>query len=496
MATQQDSAPGTGDGRVRERGWTPVRHFTERSVLGLIVVVLLGVGFGVLLLLVRFHWGPLQRLDADADNGLNALVAPHPGLVAALQTVAGLGGRGFLIPLVAVAVVVLLIRRRSRLAIYLVVTGVGALLLDPSLKTLVGRLRPMVEAPVATAPGNSFPSGHALGSMVTYGALLLVFLPAVPPRWRKVAIGVAVAIVLAIGVTRIGLGVHYISDVLAGWLLGAAWLGVTAYAFQVWRREAGHPTAHMDDGLEPEARPDMKPAVGERHLMPHPWAGAAEILTGWVLIFGILYVVGYALTHYTAGTWLGSFDDGVPRWLQTFRTPALDDISYVWSKAGDTHAILAVSLVFCPIAIAAWRQWRPVLFLVLAMFGELTLFLVSAAAVGRPRPPVQQLDGQMPTSSFPSGHIAATLCLWITIALLVTARTRRWWRWIFVALAVIMPVGVALSRMYRGEHHPTDVLGAMLLAALWLTILWWAVRPNAEARTASQARAAAEVART
>ena len=87
------------------------------------------------------------------------------------------------------------------------------------------------------------------------------------------------------------------------------------------------------------------------------------------------------------------------------------------------------------------------------------------------------------TSSFPSGHIAATLCLWISIALLVTGRTRRWWRWIPVVLAVVMPVGVALSRMYRGEHHPTDVLGAMLLATLWLSVLWFAVRPNAEART-------------
>jgi undecaprenyl-diphosphatase len=50
--------------------------------------------------------------------------------------------------------------------------------------------------------------------------------------------------------------------------------------------------------------------------------------------------------------------------------------------------------------------------------------------------------------------------------------------------------------MYRGEHHPTDVLGATLLAALWLTVLWWTVRPNAEARSASQARAAAGMART
>jgi undecaprenyl-diphosphatase len=496
MATQHDVRPGASaddDGSVKERaGWTPVGHFAERSALGLIAVVALGAAFGMLLILVRWQWRPLQRFDSNADNWLNELVSANKGLVAVLKLVAALGGRPIMLWLVAIAVVVLLIRHRPRLAIYLVVAGAGALLLDPSLKTLVGRLRPVVEAPVATAPGNSFPSGHALGSMVVYGALLLVFLPAVPPRWRKAVIGFVAAIILAIGITRVALGVHYVSDVLAGWLLGAAWLGVTAYAFRLWRREAGHPVPRLDDGLEPEAEPDIKPAPAEQRVLPHPWVAAAEILTGWVLVFGVLYVTGYMLTHWTEGTWLGSFDDSVPRWLQSFRTPALDRISYVWSKAGDTHAILAVSLVFCPIALALWRQWRPVLFLVLTMFGELTLFLCSAAAVNRPRPPVQQLDGQMPTSSFPSGHIAATMCLWVAIALLVVPRVRHWWRWIFMALAVVMPIGVAVSRMYRGEHHPTDVLGAALLTALWLGVLWWSVRPNADTRTATEAAAKAE----
>jgi undecaprenyl-diphosphatase len=239
----------------------------------------------------------------------------------------------------------------------------------------------------------------------------------------------------------------------------------------------------LDSPRRPE---DQAPEAGraELRLVPHPWAGGAEILVGWVFTFGLLYVVGYLLTQHTEGTWLGRFDDGADRWLQTFRTPALDDLSHLWSKAGDTHAILAVSLVFGPLALALWRQWRPVLFLVLAMVGELTLFLCAAASVDRPRPPVAQLDGQMPTSSFPSGHIAATMCLWIAIALIVTGRVRQWWRWIFVALAVIMPMGVTVSRMYRGEHHPTDVLGAALLTACWLTVLWWTIRPNAEARTA------------
>ena len=86
----------------------------------------------------------------------------------------------------------------------------------------------------------------------------------------------------------------------------------------------------------------------------------------------------------------------------------------------------------------------------------------------------------MPTSSFPSGHIAATMCLWVAIALVVTGRVQAWWRWVFVTLAVIMPVGVALSRMYRGMHHPTDFLGAAVLTTLWVGLLWWVIRPNAE----------------
>jgi undecaprenyl-diphosphatase len=475
-----DSSP------TRERtGNAPLRHFAERSVLGLLVVVAIGLGFGVLLLLVRFRWEPLLNVDRGVAQDLNAYVAARPGVVDVLTVISRLGSRMVMFWLVTIAVVGLLIRRRPRLAGYLVVTGVGALILDPSLKTLVGRLRPVVDLPVASAPGNSFPSGHALGSMVVYGALALVFLAAVAPRWRKVFVAVPAVLIVAIGFTRVALGVHYLSDVLAGWLLGAAWLSVTAYAFRVWRREAGRPETPIEEGLEPEAGREISPAPDEQALLPHPWVKGAEILTGWVLTFGILYVLGYALTKFTPDTWFGRWDDGVPRWLQTFRTPGLDDLSHFWSKAGDTHAITLVALVFCPLALALWRQWRPVLFVVLAILGEVTLFLCAAAAVQRPRPPVEQMDGQMPTSSFPSGHIAATMCLWVAIALVVTGRVQAWWRWIFVALAVIMPAGVALSRMYRGMHHPTDVLGAAVLTTVWIGLLWWVIRPNAEVTRAT-----------
>jgi membrane-associated phospholipid phosphatase len=444
-----------------------LRHFAERSFLGLIAVIAAGLGFGTLLLLVRYHWNPMLHLDQSVANGLNRAVSAHPFAVQVATAVSRLGGRGVLIPLVVLAIVVLLIRRRPRLAIYLAVTGLGAVILDPSLKTLVGRVRPVVADPVAHGHGNSFPSGHALGSTIVYGMLTLVFLAVVRHRWRGWFVGLAALIVVAIGASRVALGVHFVSDVLAGWLLGAAWICVTAYAFRVWRREVGLPTPSPAEGLEPEA--DLEPFDSE--TLPHPWAKGAEILVGWVLTFGLLYVVGYLLTHVIPS----GPDNAVPRWLQTFRTPGLDHLSWLGSKAGDTHAILAISLVFCPLAFALWRQWRPVLFVVLTMVGEITLFLCSAAAVGRPRPPVAQLDGQMPTSSFPSGHIAATICVWAAIAIVVTGRVRQWWRWIFVGLAVVMPVVVALSRMYRGEHHPTDALGAALLAACWISVLYWTV---------------------
>ncbi|WP_326559885.1 phosphatase PAP2 family protein [Micromonospora sp. NBC_01796] len=458
----------------------PGGQFTERSLAGLVFIVGTGAGFALLLTLVRVEWGPLRRIDSGVAAWFNELVSAHHPLVTVLRAITDLGGRPIMVWLVTVAVVGLLIRRQGRLAGYLLVTGAGALALDPSLKALVGRLRPVVDVPVAAGVGNSFPSGHALGSLVAYGALLLVFLPAIRPRWRRPAIAFVAVLVFAIGLTRIALGVHFVTDVLGGWLLGLAWLVVTGYAFRLWRRERGRPVPELTEGLEPEARQDLRPAPAEERMLPHPWAGTAELVTGWVLVFAALYGFGMLVSYYADGTFVAWLDTEVPRWFEEHRTATLDSVSYGWSKAGDTHAILLVSLIFCPLILAVWRRWRPVLFVVLTMFGELSLFLTTARAVDRPRPAVENLDGQMPTASFPSGHIAATMCLYAAIAILVMPRTDRWWRWLTVVAAVVMPLGVALSRIYRGMHHPSDFAGAILLTVLWVGLLYLVVRPNAD----------------
>jgi membrane-associated phospholipid phosphatase len=112
--------------------------------------------------------------------------------------------------------------------------------------------------------------------------------------------------------------------------------------------------------------------------------------------------------------------------------------------------------------------------------GELTLFLVSAKVIGRDRPDVPHLDGPLPTSAYPSGHVAATLCLYTGIALLVLPRTQAWWRWLTLVPAVAMPILVAGARMYRGMHHPTDIVASLVLAAGWIGATYLAIRPHAD----------------
>ena len=446
--------------------------------------------FALLLILVRLNWAPLESVDHSAAARLNSLVAGHSAVVSVIKAVTWLGSNGALWTLTGLAVAVLAIRRRWRLAVYLLVVGAGVLTLDPVLKPLVGRLRPVVAHPVAYGTGDSFPSGHSLGSIVCYGALLLVFLPATSGTWRRVFTAVIVTLIVAIGVSRLLLGVHYLSDVLGAWALGISWLGLTAFAFELSRQAAGAPVTNpVTEGLEPEARTDLQPGEeaettmhDDRHDRARKYGLiAAGIVVIWVLIVGALTGIGklIMITHNGNGDLLG--DRTIPRWFVARRTPSLNHLSLIASNLGATQDILIVSVVACVVFLAVTRRWRPVIFIAVVMFGELGAFLIVEEIVKRPRPAVPHLDTGLPTSAFPSGHMAATTCLYVAIAILVIGHARGWWRYLFLIPAIVMPVMIATARMYRGEHHPTDILASVLFAALWLTAATIIIKPNEDA---------------
>jgi undecaprenyl-diphosphatase len=72
--------------------------------------------------------------------------------------------------------------------------------------------------------------------------------------------------------------------------------------------------------------------------------------------------------------------------------------------------------------------------------------------------------------------------LYVAIAILVIGHARGWWRYLFLIPAIVMPAMIAVARMYRGEHHPTDILGSLLFAALWLTATTLLIKPSKDSR--------------
>jgi membrane-associated phospholipid phosphatase len=109
----------------------------------------------------------------------------------------------------------------------LVVAVPGGMLLNEWIKVLVHRQRPFVDGPFVDWSGYSFASGHTIGATLLYGQLLLFVLPALKARhWRLLSIFSAISLVALVGFSRIALGAHFLTDVLAAILFGIIWLAL------------------------------------------------------------------------------------------------------------------------------------------------------------------------------------------------------------------------------------------------------------------------------
>lgn len=209
------------------------------------------VPFALALVAVADGWAPLRHLDLDVANDLNRWAVAHPGMVSFLKVISFVFSPTSFEIVAVVCGILLVVRHSPRLGAWLMVTVLLTDPLDTLIKDSVARARPHFAHPVLTLTSYSFPSGHAFGSIVGVGALLLVGLPSVPRPWRRPLIALGVLVVALVGFARVGLGVHYLSDVIGGWLIGAAWLAATTAAFRAWRRDLRRPDRPLAAGLEP-----------------------------------------------------------------------------------------------------------------------------------------------------------------------------------------------------------------------------------------------------
>jgi undecaprenyl-diphosphatase len=184
---------------------------------------------------------------------------------------------------------------------------------------------------------------------------------------------------------------------------------------------------------------------------------------GYLALSAVIVGLGLLLTHLLLDGSLGRWDEGVSRWFVTRRTGTLNSVTSIVSALGSTIVIIG-GAVLTAVVLAIGRHRRQIGFLVCALTLELAVFLTATLLVDRPRPAVPRLDASPPTSSYPSGHAAAAIVLYAGIAMVTSSLVRRRAIRVLVWItAVAIPLFVGFSRLYRGMHHATDLMGSLIL---------------------------------
>jgi membrane-associated phospholipid phosphatase len=234
--------------------------------------------------------------------------------------------------------------------------------------------------------------------------------------------------------------------------------------------------------LQPRQR-GIATRVGAR-LDGHPvWAFIVVTLAGFVILAGLTVLVGWLLKTYALHEHgLGHSDEHVNVVLSHHRTPLRNDISYWLSGIGDVLAIPAIVALTAIVAMVL-RKWRVAAFIVAAIAVEAATYRVATLVIHRERPEVRRLDHLPVDASYYSGHTAASIAVYCGVALLITSLVRnRTVRILVWAVAIAIPLLVAVSRLYRGMHHPTDVAAGLLVGVGCLLIAVTAARASAAAR--------------
>jgi membrane-associated phospholipid phosphatase len=222
-------------GTTRLRPLHPYRTLLAILAVGFVVALITGAVFLALAELMRDQSAALQSIDHSVWRGANRFRNPGATYFFLVFTVLGTGvGLGVIVLLIACA---LLLRGHASWAAFLVVTAAGGGVLNHGLKVLFARARPDMADALWRSTSYSFPSGHAMGSLVVFGALAyLVIRGAQSWRVRSGTVALALCMVGAISVSRIYLGVHWLSDIVAGVAAGLVWLATTTATYEVYRR--------------------------------------------------------------------------------------------------------------------------------------------------------------------------------------------------------------------------------------------------------------------
>ena len=225
--------------------WTGVHKLSERykayGPLALIVIAggaltaWAGGAFLDLAEAVHAKSAVLQNFDVFAHSW--AVAHRTSGATSFFIIMTNVGGPFGDAAIAAIVAAILLIQKRFRWFAYLLITAGGGALLNLELKNYFARARPDVAEMLKRAHGYSFPSGHAMVSTVVFLALsYLAFRTAVSWKWKSAAPALGITLILAVALSRVYLGAHWMSDVAAGITCGTIWVAITTVSYETLRR--------------------------------------------------------------------------------------------------------------------------------------------------------------------------------------------------------------------------------------------------------------------
>jgi len=190
-----------------------------------------------------------------------------------------------------------------------------------------------------------------------------------------------------------------------------------------------------------------------------------------------MVLLGYLVSDFLPSSAIGRWDADVPRRLVEYRQQDGISESKFITMLSATPTIITLTVLAAAVFRWTFGRWRESLLVIYAVVGETAIFMATTLLIDRPRPSVPHLDVAPPTSSFPSGHTAAAVCFYGSVAAIVVWHSRK--RWVAIVAVIVcaaVPLTIAASRVYRGMHYPTDVLAGALLGAIWLSIVLFYVR--------------------
>lgn len=343
--------------------------------------------------------------------------------------------------------------------------GLGGLLWF-ALSRYFDRPRPPTQLDVLAITVPSFPSGHVMSAVLLYGLLAYLLIPKMPSRfWKWFVAILALFVIVWVGLSRLLIGGHYLSDVIAGYAVGIGWAGlVYTLAERFFPREQTAISSVIEKSETEDTFPGLRaPGMFKRW----PLLGVLLIVIGSISFAALGYSV---MTHSP----LVQLDQSIYETLiakAKTAPPRINELMIFGFFLGKQVPIVIVTLL--SIYFLHKRYWRELAMILLSSGAGSFVWNFLVNYFARPRPAIQTGLTVRAIPSFPSGHTMSAIIVYGFLTyLLLPKMPSRFWKWTLVIAMAAIVLFDGFSRIFQGSHYLTDVLGGYALGIAWAALVY------------------------